>query len=459
MDLASIGQTVADTHRGRKWIVVNEVAAGTTERVATLFDHGASGVMVVAASEGVGELPEPSRIHYTRSRASTIMDGVRAFSQSVEHPSPALVAAVESFDPSHEAMVLGQGLARSSVLADRPVYGARREAWTALEDKMIADDLWDEAAIARARSVLVPPAMAASAAPDFASTLGTVWVGDNREGWHGGGSYVRWVRTPSDAEAATTWFSEHCDRLRVMPFLDGIPCSIHGFATDDGVAVLLPMELFILRIVGQSAFFYARGANYWTPPANLTDEMRHAARAVGQVLRRRYGYRGGFGIDGVATSDGFRPTELNPRLTIGHSIQALAADVPLVDMEPLVIAGDLTVRAAELEDLIVPSVTGRRRGGMLFAVPGDHGHEETGFRFTDDGVDAVPIDVGDSAERDGELLMGPAGFGSVVIARFDPDRTPIGPSLAPRAPLLMALARDLWGVDLPDTEAAPDVAR
>ena len=162
--------------------------------------------------------------------------------RAIEQASDDVLAAVDEFDPDNEAMVLGAGFSRSSVLVGRPVYGARPEAWGALEDKMIIDQLWDDAGVRRAPSTIVPVARAPAAAADLASDLGTVWVADNSEGWHGGGEYVRWIRSPADVAPAVEWFGEHAATVRVMPFLDGIPCSIHGFSTHDGVAVFLPVD-------------------------------------------------------------------------------------------------------------------------------------------------------------------------------------------------------------------------
>jgi predicted ATP-grasp superfamily ATP-dependent carboligase len=53
--------------------------------------------------------------------------------------------------------------------------------------------------------------------------------------------------------------------------------------------------------------------------------MRSAARAVGRHLIERVGYRGPYGVDGVLTSAGFRPAELNPRATAGHMMPVYAA--------------------------------------------------------------------------------------------------------------------------------------
>ena len=43
---------------------------------------------------------------------------------------------------------------------------------------------------------------------------------------------------------------------------------------------------------------------------------------MGDHLQAAYGYRGAFGIDGVLTADGFRPTELNTRISAGLTTEA-----------------------------------------------------------------------------------------------------------------------------------------
>jgi hypothetical protein len=301
---------------------------------------------------------------------------------------------------------------------------------------------------------VVPVAEAPAASRRLASALGTVWVADNKEGWHGGGEFARWVRSADDEEDAAAWMARHADVVRVMPFLDGIPCSIHGFATRDGVAVFRPIEMLILRHVDRPGFFYAQGANYWEPPDRIVRQMRDAARSVGALLHERLGYVGGFGIDGVATLEGFRPTELNPRLSLGHFLQArLAAELPIGDMERLAIAGDLEIESAWLEQTVVEKAARDRRGGMMLPIVETIDADEAGFAFTDDG--AVRTD--DEEEAAGTLRVGPSTFGSVVIVSLKFERIPVGPSLAPRVPQIIALARALWGVSLPDVEPAPDV--
>jgi len=453
MKLETVKSAVAEFHRGRKWIITPGAAAAATASVEQLREWDAAGVMIVAGVEGIGDLPRADRFYYTRARGDTVMQSVRAFLDSVEHPSDDLLAAVDQFDPKREALVLGADFSRRSTLAGRPVYGARPEIWGALEDKTTVDSLWDDAGVGRAPSVVVSVESAADAASGLASELGTVWVADNTEGWHGGGEYARWVRTADDIAPAVNWFADHAVDVRVMPFLDGIPCSIHGFVTRDGVSVFHPVEMIILRHTALPEFAYAQAANFWNPPVGVCDTMREAARRVGALLAERHGYLGGFGIDGVCTRSGFLPTELNPRLSIGHGLHSRAADLPLESLERMLIEGDIEIDAADLEAFIGAAARESRRGGVLLPLPGHHEDARVGIRFIDGRAVAVAAD----GVSDATMEIGPAAMGSLVVMRFDPARTPIGPSIAPRAVAAIDLARELWEPGIPPLVAAPDL--
>jgi len=452
MDIEAIKGEIAAFHRGKKWIFTPDVAAAATPMVDQLSEWGVDDLMIVAGVEGVGDLPIVDRIHYTRTSGETIMLGIRAFMASIESPSAELLRAVDAFDPTGEAQVLGQMFSRQSHLAGRPVYGARPVEWRNLEDKTIVDELWDAVGIARVPAEVVVVADAPAATERLGGELGSVWTADNRDGWHGGGEYTRWIREPADVEPAAEWFHQHAHSVRVMPFLDGLPCSIHGFVTGNGVAVFNPVELLVYRRVDGPGFFYARGANFWEPPRVVRAQMREAARSVGALLDERMGYRGGFGIDGVATADGFMPTELNPRLSLGHLTHSRAADFPLGSVERMMIEGDIDIDATDLESTLLDAAQ-VRRGGALFQLDSDVPNAKAGYTIDHGGV-AHHVDP--EEPNDGILRTGPAAFGTLMVVSCDPDRTPIGPSIAPRMLAVVDLARDLWGIELPDLEPAPD---
>ena len=113
---------------------------------------------------------------------------------------------------------------------------------------------------------------------------GTVWAADATEGYHGGGSLTRWVTDDAEAAAVAAELGAHARAVRIMPFLDGIACSIHGIVLPDGVVVLRPVELVTLRQGHQLR--YAGCATFWDPPDAVRETMRDAARRVGAELRR-----------------------------------------------------------------------------------------------------------------------------------------------------------------------------
>ena len=147
-----------------------------------------------------------------------------------------------------------------------------------------------------------------------------------------------------------------------MPFLDGVPCSIHGLVLPDGTAAFRPVEISILRDEGARTFTYGGLSTFWDPPAADREEMRGAAHRVGEHLRATYGYRGAFGIDGVLTADGFRPTELNARGSAGFT-QVAQVDRKLFALlqDALVLGEDPGVRVADVEALL-PLIDAERSG-------------------------------------------------------------------------------------------------
>jgi hypothetical protein len=452
MDREAIDARLAEIHQG-PWILATDVAAGATRLTERFRGWGNDEVLVVAASEGAGELPLAREILYTRASGPSLMQGLRAYLGSIEEPSGRIQAAVDAFDPGGKARVVAPPFGGVGRAVGRPVYGASRPEWAALEDKMIVDEVWDAAGVPRAPSEVVTPEEAPVAARRLGGERGTVWVADNREGWHGGGDYARWVPDAGATPGTVRWFAEHAGRVRVMPFLDGVPCSIHGFVTRDGVAALRPMEMLIFRRPDAQEFLYAGWATFWDPPGRDREQMRDAVRRVGHLLAERVGYLGAFGVDGVLTSDGFLPTELNPRLSAGHGSAARAADIPLGAMARAFVEGDLELEAADLEETLLAGADRRRMGGMRVPIIGEADPATTLLAF--EGGVATAVD--DEDRSDARMSLGNAPLGGVVVMDVVAERIPHGESFAPRAQAAIDLARELWELDIPQVEPAMDV--
>ncbi len=319
----------------------------------------------------------------------------------------------------------------------RPRYGARPRNWSALEDKVAIDAFWDAIEVPRAQSEIVPPTEAAllEAAARLDDGQGTVWAADAREGVNAGAEEVRWIRSDDDVQPALAHLAPRCDRVRVMPFLDGIPCSIHGMVLPDGVAVFRPVELLVLRRPedAQDAWRLrdAGVSTFWDPPAEARDQMRDVARKTARALASRVGFRGAFSVDGVLTARGFLPTELNPRIATGLSVLGdAAAGVPLVLLAIAAQAGEtLDLLPAQIEELVVSSTDARRAGAGCLVL--------SGKRSTSERHALVELDGSYRLARPGEpahaeLVIGPSEVGGFALLTPAPERMRVGASIAER---------------------------
>jgi hypothetical protein len=334
--------------------------------------------------------------------------------------------------------------------------------------------VWDRAGVDRAPAVVVPADAdaLARAASQVDGGGGTVWSGDAREGFNGGAEFVRWVRGADDAASAASYFGAHCDAVRVMPFLEGIPCSIHGIVFDEHVAAIRPVEMVTLRRPPghpEGAFFYAGCSTFFDPPDATRASMREITRTTGALLRAEVGFRGAFTIDGVATARGFLPTELNPRSGAGLSVMLRGlADFPLQQLLDALVGGlTLAYDPHELERDLVEAADATRGGGTWRTFPGRALNAVDGCHLAYDGASWYQVSESDAGGRagvdavDGELdravvAVGDGPSGGFVRAVFDSDGTPMGESVGQRAVDFWRYADDELGTEIgPLTPAMP----
>jgi hypothetical protein len=317
MDLGYYNELFRSALGGRKWIL-SDIAIAATRSVEWLRELGAPDPFVIAGTTGTGELPDlpDENIALLGTKGTSMMEAIRSFYDATHRPLPPdAQRKLDAWDPESDARVFATFLDADRPVGGRPQFGARPPRWLSLEDKTVVDALWDEVGITRAatRVIELEPAPIAAALTELDIGAEIVLTGDNRQGWHGGAEYIRVVRTPSDISKAVDFLSPRCHRARVMPYLEGIPCSIHGLVFPDYVLTVRPVEMIVLYQPDQMRFRYASVSGYWDSSAEEADYMRDLAVRVGAHLRTTIGYRGGLTIDGVMTRDGFLPTELNPR--------------------------------------------------------------------------------------------------------------------------------------------------
>lgn len=440
-----------ETFEGRRVIIAGAVPAAWTEYIEHLWNAGAEEVMIVATEgAGVGDGPEVPTVVARPPEGLTMMERLRWGNEILRNPSPDIVSAIAEFDPDATAMAVGSFLNESPSIAGRPFLAHRRPEWVALEDKTVIDGFWDRAGVRRLPSAVVPLGDAGDASVSVDRGAGTVWAADARDGFHGGGHHTRWVADDGSRAAAVEWFRPACHRVRVMPFVDGLPCSIHGIVLPDGNAVLRPVEMVTLRR-GRD-LVYAGCATFWDPPTEVRNDMRAIARRVADQLTAEVDFRGTFTIDGVVDADGFWPTELNPRFGAGINVIARATgNIPILLMNDLAVAGKpIGATAFEVEELLLDHADTNRAGGT-WRVTSDQtiatrerraDFDGSGWSWTDDDHADATVDAG-------------PGF---THCTFEPSRTPVGASVGPRAAALWSLTdRDL-ATDLGPLRPAPDVS-
>ena len=448
---------------GRKFLIAGPIAVGLGGLARRLTGLGTERPFLIAGSEGTGALPTPeeAELHVLGLASSDILEEHRNLQQVIDNLPCELRRAIDAWDPTESAsFILSSPLAASRTAAPRRPYGARPAAWAELEDKVQIDAFWDAAGIERAPSCIVAADYGAitTAAKALDRGLGTVWAADARDGTHGGGLGLRWVRPGDNGRASYESLRGMADRVRVMPFLEGIPASIHGIVFPDDVAVFRPVEMVVLRPVDGDRLFYAGCATAFDPSADDRASMRDVAYRAGKALRDTVGYRGPFGVDGILAEDGYVPTEMNARS--GAGLAPLVAGIPDLPLAPLclaIIQGEqLDYRPDLLERAVVESADAHRTCA---------GWAVTRTAFGDSGVLEIARDgdeyreIGSGEEPHGTFQFGPSVMGGFVRFVLHPTRIQRGSSTAPEVVRALRFADRELGTDFGELDAARDLRR
>lgn len=447
-------QLLSDVYGGRKWICVGGVVMEAVGYGSALHDVGGE-VLALGASRGAGDIPDWLKVvDLDLGPSPNMMDSLRRAEAAIADLPAWARAEVDRFDPDGTARAILPIFGSLQEVAGRPVFGARDPGWVALEDKTRADALWDSAGVTRAPSRLVELSAGAidAAWDELDAGDGLVVALDNDEGWHGGTEGTRWIRTRDRVAEVVGELAGHARTVRAMPFLEGLPCSIHGWVVNGRVIAFRPVEMVVLRRPGSARFHYAQAASFWDAPTALHDEMRGVARSVGEHLRDAYGYRGSFTVDGIATARGFRPTELNPRF--GAALNALTRanpDLPAYPLHVATVEQDLPgLDPARLEADVVETSRRHRAGGGLAMTTRVLEPRFIQLDYVDGAWTLSDREVGD-----GNARLGPNPVGSIVLFRLNGETTPAGPPAGGRIAAALAFLDRLWDLQLGTLEPSP----
>jgi hypothetical protein len=185
-----------------------------TSLVALLARSGARKPMVVHCGQGAGAVPTEDDVHLVRVDLPgypTMTEELRDHDRVLRALPPPVRRALDDYDPAHEAVWCVGPFTDPEPVDGRTVVGGRPPAWAALEDKIVADGLWDAVGFPRSERRVVEvssPDDLEAASRDLDRGSGVVWVADARDGFNGGGEFTRWVVTgrplwTSSSRAAT----------------------------------------------------------------------------------------------------------------------------------------------------------------------------------------------------------------------------------------------------------------
>jgi hypothetical protein len=446
---------------GRRLVLVGGPVTTLAALAREFVDLGSEPPFLLASNRGAGAVPDPNEFDWHSLDVCTddLADAMHTYERLLADPPPEARKALDRYDPHCEALALGLILlSELPTVAGRRRYAARPAPWIRFEDKVEIDVLWDRLGIRRPPGRVVPASpralQAAAAAVDRGD--GTVWVGDARAGVHGGCARLRWVRDRFDSRAAAAWLAARCDRVRVTPFLEGIPCSIHGIVFPDGISVFRPVELLTLRRTGTAELLYAGSSTWWDPPESDRRTMRELARTVGRELGGSVGYRGAFCIDGVLTDDGFVPTELNSRIGMGLVLigrSATGLNLPLLSLVAQE-APHESFDPVQLEKIVVTAADTERRCDVHTAVY-TRQSEAAALNLARDGDGLRPVRGGEAAAV--RLQLGQSLVGGFLVAQPSGGELRVGTSVAPLAVEALRAADREMGTNFGSLECARDV--
>lgn len=476
-----------------RWLTSSEVtqaSVGAAARLVSMTGRDPEDyVLALAGRHGVGPLDQSIRVFCLDvPEGRSILEGIRLTQKALIDLPADIQAEVDAWDPDHQARVIQPFTMSDALIAGRPIFGGRRPEWVALEDKLAILEIWDAAGINQAPSRVVDLADAGAvtgAHRELAGPLGTVWAVDNDQGWHGGTAGTHWVPDESIIEDLRPRLASSHRRARAMPFLDGVPCSIHGMVIGGEVISFRPSEMLVFRDQAAPKLIYCRSANFWDPPDAITDVMRASAEAIGRELQRRVGFRGVFTLDGVTGSsidgcEGFVPTEVNMRY--GAALPAVLPtaegdEISLYFTSMAEVAGVLKgeeygIEPADLQRWVRDALHRQRQSRIMVFVANTPAEGEPTVsvlapkkpnRRT--GVDpAISLDVVDDVDNDSgssdavlaaKAQWGGSGDRGIVSVELNGETVPTGPIVAPQAlRILRALDRH-WNLGLPELEAGP----
>lgn len=403
---------------------------------------GAADVLVLAFDGNLlASLPSPPG---TRSAAQLLADR-HALLATLATESP-LSALVDRFDPDRRAALFVTDPLEPLVTGSRPLIGAKHPSWSLFEHKSVVDVLWDSIGLPRAESVVYDePASLWQPVSPPGTEIVTARQTCGAEPSAGGGD-IRWSSAGMPSRRAE---STGRRRIRVMPMLPGVPCRLHGLVLVESTVAFTPLELLVPRRPADGTFLCAGTAPM---PVARQRDLIELTRWTGVALRRRLGYRGGFSVDGILTQSGFRPTDLNTRVTSAFEAAPPPLRVAVHASALLAREGLRAVDAAKpgLTESVHRALNDTTDLNLLAMIGQPVPLARRHVRWGDRGLEACRPD---EAHGSVEVINGPRG--TALRAQLARKHLPVGVSPQESVVVALRMADELLGTGIGDLQPPP----
>ncbi|MEV4716667.1 hypothetical protein AB0J94_05655 [Micromonospora noduli] len=396
-------------------------------------------VLVLAFDDGLAAFPSTPGIR----TAAQLLAERHALLATLATASP-LSALVDRFDPHKRATLLITDPLNPTVTGSRPRLGAKHPSWSFFEHKSVVDVLWDSIGLPRAESA-VYDAPGTLCRPEPASNTDLVYAGQPYGAVpSAGGEDIRWssasVPSPIVDPAGR-------QRVRIMPMLAGTPCRLHGVVLTDSTVAFTPLELLVPRRPADGTFLCTGTAPM---PESQQPRLIELTRWMGEALRRRLGYCGGFSVDGILTKSGFRPTDLNTRVTSAFEAAPPPLRVAVHASALLAQAGLRGADAAGLAEKAHRALNNAAHLTLLTVVKRPTPAARRDIRWSGLSLVACPPD-----EAHGSIEVTGGARGTVLRVRLGRDHLPADVSPQEVAVLAFRAADELLGTGLGDLQPPP----
>ncbi|WP_409074180.1 hypothetical protein [Micromonospora chalcea] len=401
----SIVRALSRIVAGQRIIVFCSQRADEPEWQRLCQAAGAEALVLAFDAPAVAELLPPPK---TRSATQLISDR-HALLATLGSDSP-LTRLVEEFDPAEQALLLVTDPLDPREFGARRSLGQKHPSWELFEHKSVVDTLWDTIGLERSESLVFDDPGALLRHDTLVATADVVVSVQPRGSTpSAGGEGVR--RVTNAVELSSGPF-----RVRAMPQLAGSPCRLHGLVLAETTVVFPPLELLVPLRLTDGTYLCA---GTWPIPTAGRGRLSELTRWIGDRLRERLAYRGGFSVDGILTAGGFRPTDLNTRITSAFETVPPPVRVAVQVCAALARAEQPTWGAPVLE-LHADRVFGEADTLVLRSpIVGDATHSTLPVSW-----DGQVLVAADQADADGTLRIVTAARGTVLHAALRRARLP-----------------------------------